>query len=140
MLDLLPITRQAVSKHLAVLERAELVERRRELLYRVNVEQFDRATRSLSDLADVWDKRLARIKGSPRRSRRAGGLELVVGLCPATTDAAHHRGVALVVADPDGEHVVRIQDTRQEQQDDRCHGRPEQRRHIATRCKKFHTS
>jgi DNA-binding transcriptional ArsR family regulator len=74
MLDLLPITRQAVSKHLAVLERAELVERRRELLYRVNVEQFDRATRSLSDLADVWDKRLARIKRlaeAVAKSRRA---------------------------------------------------------------------
>ena len=63
--DSLPITRQAVSKHLAVLERAGLVEGQkhgRELLYRVNVEQLDRATQSLSDLADTWDKRLTRIK------------------------------------------------------------------------------
>jgi DNA-binding transcriptional ArsR family regulator len=63
--DSLPISRQAVSKHLAVLDRVGLVGARKcgcELLYHVNVERLDRATRSLSDLADTWDKRLARIK------------------------------------------------------------------------------
>jgi DNA-binding transcriptional ArsR family regulator len=63
--DSLPISRQAVSKHLTVLERVGLVETRksgRELLYRVNAERFDRATRSLSELADAWDQRLERIK------------------------------------------------------------------------------
>jgi DNA-binding transcriptional ArsR family regulator len=76
--DSLPITRQAVSKHLAVLERAGLVEGRkhgRELLYRVNVAQFDRATQSLSELADTWDRRLARIKRiaeSVAKNRRPG--------------------------------------------------------------------
>ena len=63
--DSLPVTRQAVSKHLAVLDRAGLVEARRsgrELLYRVNIERLDRVTRSLSDLAEAWDRRLARIK------------------------------------------------------------------------------
>jgi DNA-binding transcriptional ArsR family regulator len=61
----LPISRQGVSKHLTVLDHVGLVDRRksgRELLFHVNVERLDRATRSLSDLADTWDKRLARIK------------------------------------------------------------------------------
>jgi DNA-binding transcriptional ArsR family regulator len=77
MLDLLRELGEATATRLPVLERAELVERRkhgRELLYRVNVEQFDRATRSLSDLADVWDKRLAQIKRlaeAVAKSRRA---------------------------------------------------------------------
>ena len=61
----LPVSRVAVIKHLAVLDRAGLVEARRsgrELLYRVNIERLDRVTRSLSDLAEAWDRRLARIK------------------------------------------------------------------------------
>jgi DNA-binding transcriptional ArsR family regulator len=61
----LPITRQAVSKHLVLLDRVGLVEGRRsgrETRYRVNVEQFDRATRSLGELAAAWDDRLERIK------------------------------------------------------------------------------
>jgi DNA-binding transcriptional ArsR family regulator len=61
----LPISRQAVSKHLAVLDRVGLVETRksgRELRYHVNVERLDRATRSLSELANLWDRRLAQIK------------------------------------------------------------------------------
>jgi ArsR family transcriptional regulator, cadmium/lead-responsive transcriptional repressor len=63
--DGLPITRQAVSKHLVLLDRVGLVEARRagrETRYSVNVDQFDRATRSLVDLASAWDRRLARIK------------------------------------------------------------------------------
>jgi len=63
--DSLPITRQAVSKHLAVLTRVGLVEGEkhgRELRYRLNVERLDRATRSLGELASTWDQRLMRIK------------------------------------------------------------------------------
>jgi DNA-binding transcriptional ArsR family regulator len=63
--DGLPITRQAVSKHLVLLDRVGLVEARRagrETRYSVNVEQLDRATRSLGDLAAAWDRRLDRIK------------------------------------------------------------------------------
>jgi len=58
-------TRQAVSKHLAVLTRVGLVEGEkhgRELRYRLNVERLDRATRSLGELASTWDQRLIRIK------------------------------------------------------------------------------
>lgn len=63
--DSLPITRQAVSKHLAVLTRVGLVtgeKSGRELRYRLNVERLDRATRSLGELAAAWDQRLLRIK------------------------------------------------------------------------------
>ena len=63
--DSLPVTRQAVSKHLAVLERAGLVDGERsgrEMHYRLNVDRLDDATRSLSELASAWDRRLGRIK------------------------------------------------------------------------------
>jgi DNA-binding transcriptional ArsR family regulator len=63
--DSLPITRQAVSKHLAVFSRVGLVEGEksgREVRYRLNVERLDEATRSLGELAAAWDRRLARIK------------------------------------------------------------------------------
>jgi DNA-binding transcriptional ArsR family regulator len=63
--DSLPITRQAVSKHLAVLSRVGLVageKSGREMRYRLNVERLDRASRSLGELAAAWDQRLMRIK------------------------------------------------------------------------------
>jgi DNA-binding transcriptional ArsR family regulator len=63
--DSLPISRQAVSKHLAVLTRVGLVtgeKSGREVRYRLNVERLDRATKSLGDLAATWDQRLMRIK------------------------------------------------------------------------------
>jgi DNA-binding transcriptional ArsR family regulator len=63
--DRLPVTRQAVSKHLAVLERAGLVDGERsgrEMHYRLNVGRLDDATRSLNELASTWDRRLVRIK------------------------------------------------------------------------------
>ena len=63
--DRLPITRQAVAKHLAVRTRVGLVtgvKSGREMRYRLNVERLDRATRSLGELAAAWDQRLLRIK------------------------------------------------------------------------------
>ena len=63
--DSLPISRQAVSKHLAVFTRVGLVEGEksgREMRYRLNVERLDRVTRSLGELAATWDQRLMRIK------------------------------------------------------------------------------
>jgi DNA-binding transcriptional ArsR family regulator len=74
--DSLPITRQAVSKHLSVLHRVGIVTSRktgRELLYRVNTERLDRAARSLSDLASSWDRRLERIKRLAEAAKAAGG-------------------------------------------------------------------
>jgi len=61
----LPVTRQAVAKHLAVLDRAGLVEGRRqgrEVRYAVRPEQLDAATRWMARLAQQWDARLAAIK------------------------------------------------------------------------------
>jgi DNA-binding transcriptional ArsR family regulator len=60
-----PFSRQAVAKHLAVLEQAGLVSRRkqgREVLYQVEAGRLDQATRAMADLAAQWDRRLATIK------------------------------------------------------------------------------
>jgi DNA-binding transcriptional ArsR family regulator len=61
----LPLTRQAVSKHLAVLERAGLVSsapQGRQMTYCIRAEEFDQATRSIAAVAARWDRRLRRIK------------------------------------------------------------------------------
>lgn len=69
----LPVTRQAVAKHLAVLDRVGLVERRRqgrEVRYAVRPEQLDAATRWLARIAAQWDDRLAAIKRLAESSER----------------------------------------------------------------------
>ena len=61
----LPVTRQAVAKHLAVLDRAGLVERQqrgREVLYAVRPERLDSAAEAIARVATEWDRRLAAIK------------------------------------------------------------------------------
>ena len=61
----LPFTRQAVAKHLAVLDRVGLVEgtrRGREVRYSVKPEHVDRAARAMARVAARWDARLERIK------------------------------------------------------------------------------
>jgi DNA-binding transcriptional ArsR family regulator len=61
----LPVTRQAVAKHLAVLDRAGLVEGRRrgrEVRYTVRPERLDTATRWMARVASDWEGRLAAIK------------------------------------------------------------------------------
>ena len=60
-----PFSRQAVSKHLVVLEQAGLISRRkhgREVLYQVDAERLDQATRAMAELASQWDRRLNTIK------------------------------------------------------------------------------
>jgi ArsR family transcriptional regulator, cadmium/lead-responsive transcriptional repressor len=60
-----PFSRQAVSKHLVVLEQAGLIRHRkqgREVLYRVDAERLDQATRAMTELASQWDRRLDTIK------------------------------------------------------------------------------
>jgi ArsR family transcriptional regulator, cadmium/lead-responsive transcriptional repressor len=60
-----PFSRQAVSKHLVVLEQAGLIRRRkqgREVLYRVDSDALDQATQAMADLAAQWDRRLGMIK------------------------------------------------------------------------------
>ena len=61
----LPVTRQAVSKHLVVLDRVGLVHGSplgRERHYRVDEAQLARAVAQLSTVGATWDARLRRIK------------------------------------------------------------------------------
>ena len=61
----LPVTRQAVAKHLGVLDRAGLVRSApsgREKRYRVDDEQLARAAAQLTSVGSAWDGRLQRIK------------------------------------------------------------------------------
>ena len=61
----LPVSRPAVIKHLAVLDRAGLVEGRRhgrEVRYTVRTEPLGETARWMSRLASQWDGRLAAIK------------------------------------------------------------------------------
>ncbi len=61
----LPVTRQAVSKHLGVLERVGLVHATpagRERRYEVDEAQLARAARQLAEVGAAWDGRLQRIK------------------------------------------------------------------------------
>jgi DNA-binding transcriptional ArsR family regulator len=61
----LPVTRQAVAKHLGVLGRVGLVHATptgREMRYRVDDAQLARAVAQLSRVGSTWDARLRRIK------------------------------------------------------------------------------
>ncbi len=61
----LPVTRQAVAKHLAVLARAGLVDGRRdgrEVHYVVRPERLDELTDEMAKVAASWDRRLSVIK------------------------------------------------------------------------------
>ena len=63
--DGLPVTRQAVAKHLAVLDRVGLVAGRRqgrEVRYAIRPERLDDAAEAMTRVAAQWDRRLARIK------------------------------------------------------------------------------
>ncbi|MBY8870583.1 winged helix-turn-helix domain-containing protein [Micromonospora sp. PLK6-60] len=61
----LPVTRQAVAKHLAVLDRVGLVRATtagREKQFRVDEARLARAVAQLADVGAAWDSRLRRIK------------------------------------------------------------------------------
>jgi DNA-binding transcriptional ArsR family regulator len=61
----LPITRQAVAKHLGVLDRVGLVRATptgREKRYRVDDAQLARAVAQLASVGSAWEARLRRIK------------------------------------------------------------------------------
>ncbi|THV41672.1 ArsR/SmtB family transcription factor [Glycomyces buryatensis] len=69
----LPVTRQAVSKHLAVLERVGLVHAvtaGRERHYRVDAAQLARAAAQFAEVGAAWDARLQRIKRIAERIQR----------------------------------------------------------------------
>lgn len=69
----LPVTRQAVSKHLTALREAGLVESRRqgrETLYRVNAAPLEAAAAWIVRVGGEWDARLERLRALVE-SRRA---------------------------------------------------------------------
>jgi DNA-binding transcriptional ArsR family regulator len=67
----LPITRQAVAKHLSTLDQAGLVERTpasgREVHYRLRPGALTPASAWLADAEAAWDDRLARLKAAVER-------------------------------------------------------------------------
>lgn len=70
----LPFSRQAVAKHLAVLDRAGLVEgtrQGREVHYSVRPEHLDVAVRAMAKVAARWDARLDAIKRMAEASAAA---------------------------------------------------------------------
>lgn len=63
--DRLPVTRQAIAKHLQVLDRADLVHATavgRERRYRVDNDRLASVAGDLTAVASNWDARLSRIK------------------------------------------------------------------------------
>jgi DNA-binding transcriptional ArsR family regulator len=70
----LPVSRQAVAKHLAVLDRVGLVRSSpagREKRYRVDDVQLARAVAQLASVGSAWDARLQRIKRIAEAIQRA---------------------------------------------------------------------
>lgn len=69
----LPVTRQAVAKHLGVLDRAGLVHASasgRERRYEVDEARLARAAAQMAEVGAAWDARLARIKQIAERIQR----------------------------------------------------------------------
>ncbi|MFJ3876768.1 ArsR/SmtB family transcription factor [Streptomyces sp. NPDC090077] len=74
----LPVSRQAVVKHLAVLDAAGLVTGGRvgrEVRYAVRPAALDATARWMASLAADWDRRLARIKHVAEAAERAARAE-----------------------------------------------------------------
>ena len=72
----LPVTRQAVAKHLGVLDRVGLVHAvpaGRERRYEVDEAQLARAVAQLSSVGATWDARLRRIKRIAEAVQRSQG-------------------------------------------------------------------
>lgn len=72
----LPVSRQAVDKHLRVLRRAGLVvssRNGREVRYVVQPQELQRSAAWLTAMAERWDQRLAAIKVAAESGKVAGG-------------------------------------------------------------------
>ena len=72
----LPVTRQAVSKHLAALGDAGLVERERdgrETRYRLTPGPLGEAMDWMAEIGADWDARLTRLRDHLSRESRSGG-------------------------------------------------------------------
>ncbi|MFI6070568.1 ArsR/SmtB family transcription factor [Actinoplanes sp. NPDC051343] len=74
----LPVTRQAVAKHLGVLDRVGLVRAvpaGREKRYQIDDVQLARAVAQLNSVGSAWDARLSRIKRLAEAIQRGAGQE-----------------------------------------------------------------
>jgi DNA-binding transcriptional ArsR family regulator len=72
----MPITRQAISKHLSVLQRVGLIDSHRqgrEVRYAVREQRLAEATSALSEVANRWDRRLQTIKKLAEQAHAAEG-------------------------------------------------------------------
>lgn len=72
----LPVTRQAVTKHLVVLDRVGLVSgltTGRERLFRIDQDRLARAVTQIHDVGEAWDSRLRRIKQMAETIERGRG-------------------------------------------------------------------
>ena len=87
----LPFTRQAVAKHLGVLDRAGLVASRRdgrETFYRVRPDRLEAATRIVARVAAGWDARLERIRRLAEAASAAAASSAAAGPGPPSGDEA----------------------------------------------------
>ena len=85
----LPVTRQAVAKHLGVLDRVGLVHvtpTGRERRYEVDEDQLARAVAQLSAVGATWDARLQRIKRIAETIQRAQDAEAAEGAASRRTN------------------------------------------------------
>ena len=86
----MPVSRQAISKHLSLLQRVGLIDGQRqgrEVRYVVREQRLAEATRALSQVADNWDRRLRTIKQLAEQAHASNR--------PASADADGDRGVPL---------------------------------------------
>jgi len=70
----MPVSRQAISKHLVVLQRAGLIEGHkegREVLYRLREQRLAEAAEALAEVAQRWDRRLDAIKRLAEEAHQA---------------------------------------------------------------------
>jgi len=85
-----PFSRQAVSKHLVVLQGVGLISRRkqgREVLFQVEADRLYQATRTMAERAAQWDRRLTTIKRLAEATHQEAKKE-----APPTRPGAKERG------------------------------------------------
>jgi DNA-binding transcriptional ArsR family regulator len=71
----MPVSRQAISKHLVILQRVGLINSHRqgrEVRYEVREQRLAEATGALAEVANRWDRRLRAIKQLAEQSHAAG--------------------------------------------------------------------
>jgi len=73
----MPVSRQAISKHLSLLQRVGLIDghrQGREVRYEVREQRLAEATEALSEVANRWDRRLRAIKHLAEQAHAADRL------------------------------------------------------------------